>query len=40
MDTRAVNPESVPEPQGGYVNALRVTGAQRWLFVSGQIPQA
>ena len=40
MEFRAVNPESVPEPHGGYVNALQVTGAQRWLYVSGQIPQA
>jgi len=39
VELRAVNPASVPEPQGGYVNALEVTGARRWLFVSGQIPQ-
>lgn len=39
METSAVDPESVPAPEGGYVQALQVTGAQRWLFVSGQIPQ-
>lgn len=34
-----INPPSVPEPVGGYANGLRVTGFQRMLFISGQIPQ-
>jgi len=34
-----VDPVSVPEATGGYVNALEVEGASRLLFVSGQIPQ-
>lgn len=39
MESSAVNAESAPVPEGGYVQALQVAGAQRWLFVSGQIPQ-
>jgi len=34
-----IDPVSVPEATGGYVNALEVVGASRLLFVSGQIPQ-
>jgi len=34
-----VDPVSIPEATGGYVNALEVEGASRLLFVSGQIPQ-
>lgn len=40
MDLRPIDPMSVPEATGGYVNALEVVGASRLLFVSGQIPQA
>ncbi len=39
METSAINPSSVPEATGGYVNGLEVRGAGRMLFVSGQIPQ-
>jgi enamine deaminase RidA (YjgF/YER057c/UK114 family) len=39
MDTFAINPSTVPEATGGYVNALDVRGAQRTLYISGQIPQ-
>lgn len=39
METSAINPSSVPEATGGYVNGLEVRGAERMLFVSGQIPQ-
>jgi 2-iminobutanoate/2-iminopropanoate deaminase len=39
METSAINPPTVPEAVGGYVNALDVRGAQRMLFISGQIPQ-
>jgi len=38
METSAINPASAPEAVGGYVNALEVRGAQRLLFISGQIP--
>jgi enamine deaminase RidA (YjgF/YER057c/UK114 family) len=30
---------SAPAAVGGYTNALEVVGAERFLFVSGQIPQ-
>ena len=39
METSAIKPSAVPEAIGGYVNVLDVRGAQRMLFVSGQIPQ-
>jgi enamine deaminase RidA (YjgF/YER057c/UK114 family) len=39
METSAINPSSVPEAAGGYVNGLEVRGAERMLFISGQIPQ-
>ncbi|MGI8691305.1 MAG: RidA family protein [Geodermatophilaceae bacterium] len=39
MQLSPVDPVSVPEATGGYVNALEVEGASRLLFVSGQIPQ-
>ena len=39
MNLRSIDPDSVPEAAGGYVNALEVVGASRLLFISGQIPQ-
>jgi 2-iminobutanoate/2-iminopropanoate deaminase len=33
------DPADAPAPQGGYVNAMEVRGAQRLVFVSGQIPE-
>jgi enamine deaminase RidA (YjgF/YER057c/UK114 family) len=39
MELSAVDPSSLPAPVGGYVNGLEVRGAQRLLFISGQIPQ-
>jgi 2-iminobutanoate/2-iminopropanoate deaminase len=39
METSAIDPFSVPAAVGGYVNGLDVRGAQRLLFISGQIPQ-
>lgn len=39
MHLSPVDPVSVPEATGGYVNALEVEGVSRLLFVSGQIPQ-
>lgn len=38
MQTRIVNAPDAPSPSGGYAQALEVTGADRLLFVSGQIP--
>ncbi|PZG02532.1 RidA family protein [Micromonospora deserti] len=39
LQVTPINPASVPETSGGYQNALEVQGAQRLLFISGQIPQ-
>ena len=39
MKAKAVNSRSAPKPSGGYSQAIEVAGAQRFLFVSGQIPQ-
>jgi 2-iminobutanoate/2-iminopropanoate deaminase len=39
METSAIDPPSVPEAAGGYVNGFEVRNAQRMLFISGQIPQ-
>jgi enamine deaminase RidA (YjgF/YER057c/UK114 family) len=39
MEISAINPSSVPAAVGGYVNGFDVRGAQRLLFISGQIPQ-
>jgi 2-iminobutanoate/2-iminopropanoate deaminase len=36
----AVNSASAPQPAGGYAQATEVVGAQRLLFVSGQIPES
>lgn len=33
-----VDPSTTPAPQGGYTQGALVEGAQRWLFISGQIP--
>jgi 2-iminobutanoate/2-iminopropanoate deaminase len=38
METAVIDPAEVPEAVGGYVNAVEVRGAQRMLFISGQIP--
>jgi len=38
MKTTAINSPSAPAPAGGYSQALEVQGAQRLLFISGQIP--
>ena len=36
----AVNSSSAPQPAGGYSQATEVVGAQRLLFISGQIPES
>lgn len=33
------DPADVPAAHGGYTNAIEVSGAERFLFVSGQIPE-
>lgn len=39
LKLKAVNASSAPQPAGGYSQALEVVGAQRLLFVSGQVPE-
>jgi 2-iminobutanoate/2-iminopropanoate deaminase len=39
MKTSTLNAESAPEPAGGYAQAVAVSGAERILFISGQIPE-
>jgi 2-iminobutanoate/2-iminopropanoate deaminase len=38
MRSRAINAPDAPAPIGGYSQALEVAGAERLLFISGQIP--
>ena len=38
METRSVNSPEAPGASGGYAQAIEVSGAQRFLFISGQIP--
>jgi 2-iminobutanoate/2-iminopropanoate deaminase len=38
MKLTPINAPNAPQPLGGYVQAMEVTGAQRLLFISGQIP--
>lgn len=40
MKTIAINSPSVTQPSGGYSQALYVQGANRLLFISGQIPES
>lgn len=35
---RAINATDAPQPVGGYAQAVELTGAQRLLFISGQVP--
>jgi 2-iminobutanoate/2-iminopropanoate deaminase len=39
MKITTANAESAPQPAGGYSQAVAVSGAQRMLFISGQIPE-
>ena len=39
MKLKSINAPSAPQPAGGYSQALEVLGAQRLLFVSGQVPE-
>jgi 2-iminobutanoate/2-iminopropanoate deaminase len=38
MKLRRINAPDAPQPLGGYVQAMEVSGATRTLYVSGQIP--
>jgi 2-iminobutanoate/2-iminopropanoate deaminase len=40
MELRYINAPEGPAASGGYSQAVEVTGASKWLFVSGQIPVA
>ena len=40
MKLSPVNAPSAPKATGGYSQAVQVDGAQRLLFVSGQIPES
>jgi 2-iminobutanoate/2-iminopropanoate deaminase len=39
MKLNTVNAESAPQAAGGYSQAIAVSGAERLLFISGQIPE-
>jgi 2-iminobutanoate/2-iminopropanoate deaminase len=39
MKVTSVNSPSAPRPAGGYSQAVDISGAQRFLYVSGQIPE-
>jgi 2-iminobutanoate/2-iminopropanoate deaminase len=39
MKINAVNAESAPQAAGGYSQAVAISGADRLLFISGQIPE-
>ena len=38
MKTRSIESDKVPNADGGYSQALEVAGANRTLYISGQIP--
>jgi 2-iminobutanoate/2-iminopropanoate deaminase len=40
MKLTPVNAQSAPKPSGGYSQAVEIFGAQRLLFISGQIPES
>jgi 2-iminobutanoate/2-iminopropanoate deaminase len=39
MKLSSVNSAAAPQAAGGYSQAIEVTGAQRILYISGQIPE-
>jgi len=39
LKIEAVNSKDVPQPSGGYSQAVSLEGHQRLLFISGQIPE-
>lgn len=40
MNQRMLNAATAPDPVGAYAQAVEIAGAQRMLFISGQIPVA
>lgn len=40
MQTRPLSAPDAPPPMAGYAQAFEVAGAQRLLFISGQVPVA
>ena len=40
MKLRPINADSAPKPVGPYSQALEVSGAQRFLYISGQVPDS
>ena len=40
MNLTPFNSPAAPQPLGGYSQALLVEGAQRLLFISGQVPES
>jgi len=40
MKIKPVNADSAPKPVGPYTQALEVTEAKRFLFISGQVPES
>jgi 2-iminobutanoate/2-iminopropanoate deaminase len=38
MKLTPINALDAPQPSGGYAQAMQVTGANRLLFISGQVP--
>jgi 2-iminobutanoate/2-iminopropanoate deaminase len=39
MKMKPINAPDAPQPLGGYVQAMEMTGATRTLYISGQIPE-
>jgi enamine deaminase RidA (YjgF/YER057c/UK114 family) len=39
MKINTVNAEAAPQPAGGYSQGVAVSGVERLLFISGQIPE-
>jgi len=40
MKLKAINAKSAPQPVGPYSQALEVSEAKRFLFISGQVPES
>lgn len=40
MNIQCINAASASQPIGGYSQAVHVQGAQRLLFISGQVPES
>ena len=38
MERRIINAPDAPPAQGGYAQAVQLSGASEWLFVSGKVP--